>query len=59
MPSTAIVRSPAILATALFIPDAVPEYSTFTEFMTAVVSGAMLSASPSPMSVMPGNMVLK
>lgn len=48
MLSTAIESSPAVRATALLIPEAIPAWRTFTAPITVVVSGATVIAMPRP-----------
>jgi hypothetical protein len=57
IPDTAIARRLATLETALLIPEAVPVRSWLTEFMTVVVSGATITASPKPRKRTPGRTV--
>ncbi len=47
---------PAIRATALLKPDAVPTWSGATDAITVVVSGATQIAKPSPTSNVAGRM---
>ena len=58
-PSVAIDNTPAILETALLIPDAVPARSSETEFMTVVVSGATLIDIPNPSTTTAGKYVVQ
>src|ERR1700726_596386 len=48
MPRAAMARSPAVRATALLTPDAMPARFCETEFITVVVRGATLMAIPRP-----------
>ena len=43
-----MARSPAVRATALLTPDAIPARFDATEFITVVVRGATLIAIPRP-----------
>ena len=54
-PSAAIASSPATRATALFTPDATPERFWSASLSTVAVSGATVTARPSPKSVIAGS----
>ena len=54
---TATASSPAARDTALLMPEAVPARFTSTAFITVVVSGATLTAIPSPSTTMGGKNV--
>ena len=56
-PRTATARTPATLATALLIPEAVPARSCATELITTVVKGATLTAIPKPSTMNAGKNV--
>src|SRR5579863_1734092 len=56
-PRAATPINPAVRATALLTPEATPECSTGTEFITVVVSGATKSAPPHPKIVAAGKKV--
>src|SRR5437879_454158 len=59
MPSAAIASRPATRATALFTPDAVPACAWSTAFITVVVRGAAVSASPMPSTKAAGKTVVQ
>ena len=58
-PRSATPINPAVRATALLTPDATPECSTGTEFITVVVNGATKSAPPHPRIVAAGKKVVQ
>ena len=55
----ATASRPAARDTALLMPDAVPAWRTSTAFITVVVSGATLTAIPSPSTIIAGRKVLQ
>jgi hypothetical protein len=56
-PKTATASIAAIRETALLIPEATPTCCLSTEFITVVVSGATLTAIPSPSTTTAGKNV--
>src|SRR5581483_7035023 len=58
-PSTAIASNPAVRETALLIPEAIPARFCRTEFITVVVKGATLMASPTPSTTTAGKKVVQ
>ncbi|WP_207955764.1 hypothetical protein [Rubrobacter marinus] len=59
MPRIGIARSPAVLETALFTPEASPEWRPSTEFRAVVVRGAMTSDIPRPCTRTAGKKVVQ
>src|SRR5262249_41229959 len=57
MPRAAIDSSPAVLDTALLMPEATPATCSGTEFITVVVSGATVIAIPKPSTITAGKNV--
>ena len=51
--------NPAVRATALLTPDAMPACSTGTLFITVVVNGATKSAPPQPKTIAAGKNVVQ
>ena len=51
----ATANRPAILATALFTPEAEPRCPSSADAMIVAVSGATVQASPSPNTMAPGS----
>lgn len=59
VPKVALAKTLAMRLTALLMPEAVPENSSITDFMTVVVSGATVKDIPSPKMRMPGKKVVQ
>src|SRR5215212_5511532 len=59
MPSTGMQRRLAVRETALLTPEARPAWLPETELMAVVVSGAMTSAIPKPITTIAGKIVVQ
>ena len=58
-PKTAIAIRPAVRATALLMPEAVPAWCRGTALMTAVVKGGTVIAIPMPSTIAAGKKVVQ